>query len=115
MTKPFIGYADVRLSEWAKWARDRGPDWPRMSIIGKFGMERDGASQSGRPPLSMPDPVAEIDRIICKMPQLLSGVVRAHYLEWARAEDKAKKLGISRRVFFSRLESAQWFVYGQIT
>ena len=84
----------ARLEHWAKWARGglEGVSWPRETILARM-MEQgiNGASQTGRPPVSMPEDVAVIDAAVARLGDVDKQVIRAYYLNWARADDLWKQ------------------------
>lgn len=111
-------YGDLRLSEWGKWAKhtSEGMGWPKETLLSRvirYG-ER-GAAQPGKPPTIIPEAIAEVDRIVCKMPKHIRIAVCEHYTTYAPSETKAKKLKISRSVFWSRIKAGQWFVYAALS
>lgn len=113
----YESYASLRLTEWAAWARKLGEQigWPPETLLSRVMREgMNGASQGSRPPVDMPEQVAEVDRIISRMPAHIKASICEHYLTYAPSEDKAKRLGIQRSVFWSRIKSGHWFVYSAL-
>jgi hypothetical protein len=79
----------ARLEHWAKWARGglEGVCWPRETLLSRM-IEQgpNGASQTGRPPISMPEDVAVMDAAVAKLGDVDKQVIRAYYLNWATSD-----------------------------
>ena len=105
-----MAYVDTRLSEWARWAK-QGIDmlgYPRATMLARIiDQQITGAAQSGKPPVSMPDVIAEVDLAVCKLSHLMRKVIVAHYLIYASSDVKARSLDISRAHFWRLLGRAQ--------
>jgi hypothetical protein len=113
----FESYASLRATEWAAWARraGEGVGWPPETLLSRVIREgASGASQGGKIPISMPDQVAEVDREVCRMPPHIRAAFCEHYMTYAASEVKARKLGISRSVFWLRVKAGNWFLYSAL-
>jgi hypothetical protein len=101
--------ADARLDTWAEWARDHVvKPWPSMTLLGRMIKQGPrGAAQQGRPPVTMPDEVAAVDKAVTQLSDLMRGVILAHYLTHAPSEVKAKSLHMSRAHFWRLLGRAR--------
>jgi len=85
--------------------------YPRATLLAKMiDQQCRGAAQS-QPPVSMPDEIAEVDRAVAALSQLMRGVILAHYLTYAPSEVKARALHLSRAHFWRLLKRAQRKVY----
>jgi len=79
----------ARLEEWARWA-NQGIEtigWPQATMLGRMIEEGPtGASQSGSPPITIPDRVAQVDRAVAGLEPIDKGVIRTFYFSWAPPE-----------------------------
>lgn len=100
-----------RLESWARWARDfsEARAYPAVSVVGRM-MEYGalGASQQGRPPVSMPDEIAAVDAAVARLGDIDQRAIKAYYLHWEPIENCAKRLRMNVRPFQSLLRRARW-------
>ena len=102
-----LAYTQVRLIEWGKWGRERGPGWPRASCLWNV--------SAGHIP-EMPAHVVQVDGIVTRMQQDADErphrrMLIAHYLHSGSIRDRASRLGIAKSTYHDRLERAQWAVH----
>lgn len=123
ITKPFLSnmteterYADERLSEWSRWARDYADRhaWPAWTLLARMISQGFGAGQPGRPPIAMTDDVADVDRIVARLPDMLRKTLIVAYMTSDPAEVKARRLRMSRPSFYRKLRKAQRQVYSEL-
>jgi DNA-directed RNA polymerase specialized sigma24 family protein len=104
-------FVHTRLEAWAQWAREfqEARAYPSMSTVGRM-MEYGalGASQEGRPPISMPDEIAEVDAAVARLCDMDNRAIKAYYLHWEPIENCAKRLNMNVRPFQSLLRRARW-------
>lgn len=91
----------------------------KSALYGKLGIPQESnvrIDDDGMPPL-----VEEMDRIVEKAPEGLKLVINARYRpeinQYGNApslDAMAKSLSMSASTFRSRLESAQWYVFGRM-
>jgi hypothetical protein len=106
--RTLIQRADERLAQWGNWAR-KG-EWlglPSSTMLARYIEQGAGAHQAGRPPVSIPEDVAEVDAAVCKLVPFLKIVCREHYTTTGEQIAKAKRLGLSKRLYRMRLENSQ--------
>lgn len=77
----------ARLERWGKWARENLHGWPPATLLGRV-IEQglSGASQSGRPPISMPADIADTDAAVARLGAIDKGVIVEYYTRWAPPE-----------------------------
>jgi hypothetical protein len=105
----------ARLEQWAKWAKDfERMGWPEsiFGAIARYGA--DGASQHGKPPVSMPEEIAVMDAAVAKLGEVDRRVIRRYYLQWAPAECLWKDCEGIRSLsnFRAVLKRARWRLSG---
>lgn len=106
----------IRLEEWARWARDSEIHaWPSATSLARW-IEQgiDGASQQGRPPVSMPEPVAVVDAAVCSLGATDRIVIQTYYLRWEPIETMARRHDMRVRQFQHFLRRARWRILGFI-
>lgn len=108
----------VRLERWGNWAKEGNQNgWPAQTILGRM-MEQgpNGASQHGKPPISMPEDIAVTDAAVAKLGEVDKGVIRAYYIRWAPMEVIWKECrGIhSVANFKCVLKRARWRIAGYV-
>jgi hypothetical protein len=98
------------LEAWGAWSRDAYPrPFPEVSVIGrmiKYGAL--GASQEGKPPIAMPDPIARVDAAVARLGDIDKKVVQSYYLHWDPPESCAKRCHMRLRMFQNVLRRARW-------
>lgn len=98
------------LEAWGRWAKDvdsRG--WPPMTLLSRmieFGPQ--GASQQGKPPISMPDEIARVDAAVGRLCEIDKRAVIAYYTRWEPMEVLAKRLHMRERQVRRVLDRARW-------
>jgi DNA-directed RNA polymerase specialized sigma24 family protein len=105
-----------RLQAWADWARKGGdlPGWPGRSSLQK-GVEaaRLGISlEHSRIPIEMPEPVAQVEKVVNRLPAEQREVVLIHYRYGEEPLEIrircANRIGV--RGYQRQLERARWSV-----
>jgi hypothetical protein len=109
----------ARLERWAQWARGglEGLDWPRETLLGRMMTQGiTGASQTGRPPISMPEDVSITDIAVGKLGEIDKEVIRVYYLSWAPESVLWKQCSGIRSLSYFRavLKRARWRLIGYI-
>jgi hypothetical protein len=99
-----------RLEAWGAWAKDGEiRAWPASTILGRMiDQQATGASQSGRPPISMPDDIAAVDAAVCALNDIDKRAIRIYYLKWAPIEVHARLMHMRVRQFQNVLRRARW-------
>jgi len=110
----------ARLEQWARWARGglEEVSWPRETLLARMIKEGiNGASQVGRPPISMPEDVAIMDAAVAKLGMVDRQVIEAYYLNWAPADVVWKRCPAIRSLsnFRAVLKRARWRLIGFIS
>lgn len=106
----------ARLEEWGKWAKGgEAHAWPSITYLGRW-IEQgiDGAIQQGRPPVSMPQPVAVIDAAVSRLGAVDRAVIQTYYLRWEPIEIMARRHRMRVRQFQNVLRRARWRILGFI-
>lgn len=105
----------LRLEEWGKWAKgSEAKAWPQTTMLGRVIEQGPGASQSGRPPVEMPDPVAVVDAAVSRLGAIDRGVVQTYYIRWEPIEVMARRKHMRVRQFQNVLRRARWRILGFI-
>ena len=131
-------YVEERLSAWAQWAKEHrdGLGYPSMSLLYRAMRERLGpvdakrkALEADRPLTAMgtetrvmrepkvgeiPDPVAEVDVVVSRLPHDLRVVICVDYFAYGPIEARAKKTRWKRARYSQLLESAKYAVYAAL-
>ena len=98
------------LEAWGKWAKDmESHGWPAQTLLARmieYGPQ--GASQQGRPPVAMPDEIAQIDAAVARLCQIDKNAVVAYYTRWEPPDVVAKRLRIKERELRRTLQRARW-------
>lgn len=97
--------AENRLIIWGHWTRTREEGgYPTRSVHTKAN-EGGVAAGSPRPPTMLPDEVAEVDRIVARLPVEWQRVARANWQfgELPR-EERALRAGLAERSFRYRVD-----------
>lgn len=105
-----------RLEQWGRWARDsEARAWPEATLLGRvIEQGANGASQSGRPPVQIPDAVAIVDAAVCRLGAIDRGVVQTYYLRWEPIDVMARRHSMRVRQFQNVLRRARWRILGFI-
>ena len=103
---------DERLMVWGKWARndDYGVGWPALTILGRvIEQGADGATQQGRPPISIPEPIAEVDAAVGRLNSDRRAVVFVRYVHFPSlaAEHQRSKIRMSKYRWDRNLKGAR--------
>jgi hypothetical protein len=133
-------YAERRLSDWAKWARDHrgGLGYPTVSTLykamrarlepGKGTWKVPMVKPNELPPLltaigretrsftpptidEAPDAVMEVDAVVVRLPKDLHEVIIADYFTYGPIEVRAKQTRWKRARYCQLLECAKYSVY----
>lgn len=136
-------YAEKRLSDWAKWARDHreGLGYPTISTLYKAMKERlepgkeawkvPKVKPNELPPLltamgketrsylpptidDAPEAVMEVDAVVVKLPKDLHEVIIADYFTYGPIEVRAKKTRWKRARYSQLLECAKYSVFAAL-
>jgi hypothetical protein len=136
-------YAEKRLTEWAKWARDNRGNlgYPTISTLYKAMRERlepgkgtwavPKLKPNELPPLmtamgketrsmipptvgDAPETVMEVDSVVIKLPKDLHEVIVADYFTYGPIEVRAKKTRWKRARYSQLLECAKYSVYAAL-
>jgi hypothetical protein len=106
----------IRLEAWGHWSKsERLREYPQVTLLARV-IEQGpmGASQSGRPPVTMPEAVAVTERAVLRCPQIDQRVLKVYYTEWAPVETMARKCSMRVKQFQNVLRRARWRVSGYI-
>ena len=103
---------DERLMAWGRWAKNDGygVGWPAVTILGRvIEQGADGATQQGRPPISIPEPIAQVDAAVGKLDGTRRAIILVRYvlMPSVYAEGQRRKLGMSRHHWDTGLKSAR--------
>lgn len=103
-----------RLTEWARWARDRPvTGWPERTLLARLVEDGiTGASQSGPPPVGASDEVAATDAAVRALGEIDRKVIENYYLRWEPTESLARRCRMREREFANVLRRARWRVLG---
>lgn len=122
-------YAEHRLDGWAKWARDhKGLGYPRISSLyramaqrlePKKAEKKSALTASGKQTESfipstselVPEPIAETDAVVAKLPKNLHIVIFADYFTYGPIEVRASRTPWGRARYCQLLEAAKYAVY----
>jgi hypothetical protein len=111
-------WVDNRLRAWAAWARDHGINlgYPAENIISRVMRQGAGAIQQGRPPVAMPDEIAQVDRAIAELGRRSAQKRRVVIVQYQYGNEpmelRAKRAGLPRTSFSRHLKDAQWILLG---
>lgn len=126
--------AERRLTIWAAWAKQHRQvlGYPTVSSLFRAMMDckrskmHDMAEMAegkiitaqGKQALSfredatfVPEPIAEVDAVVARLPRPLERVITANYFTYGPIEVRAKAAGLKRARFFQLLESAKYSVW----
>jgi hypothetical protein len=126
--------ADKRLAIWADWAKQNRQvlGYPTISSLFRVMMDskrlklKDLAelaagriiTAQGKQALSfreeatfVPDAIAEVDRVVARLPRPLERVITANYFTYGPIEARAKAAGHKRARFSQLLEAAKYAVW----
>lgn len=126
--------ADKRLATWSEWAKQNRQvlGYPTISSLFRVMMDskrskmHDMAEMAegkmitaqGKQALSfreeatfVPEPIAEVDSVVARLPRPLERVITANYFTYGPIEVRAKAAGLKRARFFQLLESAKYSVW----
>jgi hypothetical protein len=126
-------YAESRLTEWSRWCKESRHElgYPSMSTLYRAMREKitpvGKRIKRDRPELTArgtetrvfveptvgepPDPVAEVETIVNRLPGDLRLVVTTDYFAYGPIEEKAKKTPWKRARYSQLLEAAKYAVY----
>jgi hypothetical protein len=99
----------LRLEAWGAWAKESEiRAWPSITILGRMMEQGSGAGQQGRPPISMPEEISQVDAAVCKLGDIDRRAVKLYYIKWAPIEIHARALKMRPRQFQNVLRRARW-------
>ncbi len=125
-------YAEARLDAWASWTRSNRErlGCPTISILYKAMQHARRATAEERAIAGhvtaqgqqtqvmrrydenfIPEPVAEVDSVVAKLPRPLHKVIVANYFTYGAIEVRAKAAGMKRARFSQLLEAARYSVF----
>jgi len=105
-----------RLEQWGRWAKDSEANaWPKSTLLGRvIEQGANGASQQGKPPVQIPEPVAVVDAAVSRLGAVDRGVIQTYYLRWEPIEVMARRHQMRVRQFQNVLRRARWRILGYI-
>jgi hypothetical protein len=99
----------LRLEAWGRWAKEHQAAWPASTVLARIiECGANGASQSGRPPTSMPEPIAQTDAAVARLHRLDQAIVVTYYARWEPIEVMAHRHNLGMRQFQNVLRRARW-------
>lgn len=106
-----------RLEAWATWAKDHViRAWPATTPMGRAVEEGiHGAGQQGRPPISMPQHIEQVDKAVARLGDIDGRVIKRYYLHWEPREIMARHFGWRVKKFDNVLKRARWRVIGYLS
>lgn len=106
----------LRLTEWARWARDRPiTGWPERTLLARLVEDGvTGASQSGPPPVGASDEISATDAAVRALGEIDRKVIENYYLRWEPTESLARRCRMREREFVNVLRRARWRVLGYV-
>jgi DNA-directed RNA polymerase specialized sigma24 family protein len=98
------------LEAWGAWAKDSEiRAYPAATYLHRWAKEGiHGASQEGRPPVSMPDEIAAVDAAVCRLNATDKKAVQIYYIKWQSAEVSARAMHMRVRQYQNVLRRARW-------
>lgn len=96
------------LEQWGAETRQRLTGWPEITLLGRLMKQGAGASQAGRPPVSLSEEAARADTCVAKLCQIdqKTLVLYYHYLE--PVEGIARRMSMRVRQAQNVLKRARW-------
>lgn len=107
-------FIHTRLEQWAKWSKENLGAWPVRTIIGRLIDEGPGSHHVGRPPVSMPEPVAQTDAAVAKLGEIDQRVIKVYYQHWEPVSVLCRRARMPENKFKTALRRARWRVSLQI-
>lgn len=101
------------------WAAAVGSDcinaWPKLTLLGRL-IEQgpSGASQQGRPPVSMSHADSVVDAAVARLGDIDKRVIKSYYMHWESIEINAARLNMRVSQFRQVLKRARWRLSGYI-
>lgn len=105
----------ARLERWGKWAKENYNAWPAVTLLGRIVEQGPGASQQGRPPVSMSEEDAQTDAAVAKLGEIDRKVIIEYYTKWRDIETAARNCRMRVRQFHSVLRRARWRIEGRLS
>lgn len=101
--------AHIRLEQWGRETRGSMGAYPPVTLLGRL-IEQgaNGASQQGRPPVSLSEESARADTCVAKLCQIDQKVLRCYYHSEMAMEELARKLSMRVRQAQNVLRRARW-------
>lgn len=106
----------LRLEAWAEWSKDAEVrPFPSITLLGRV-IEQgiSGAGQQGRPPVSMPDPIARVDAAVGRLGDIDKRAIMIYYRRWEPIEVMARRMKMRPRQFQNVLRRARWRLQGYL-
>lgn len=100
----------IRLTVWGEWAKQCAENgWPPITLLGRMIKQGpNGASQTGKPPISMPDEIAETDAAVAKLCEIDKRAIVGYYTKWEPIEALARRLHMRTQQIHNVLRRARW-------
>ena len=99
----------LRLEAWGRWAHEHSQAWPAVTLLGRIADQgANGASQTTKPPICMPEPIAQIDAAVAKLGAIDQRVIVTYYTRWQPLEVMAKQHHVRVSQFQNILRRARW-------
>lgn len=99
----------IRLEQWGRETRETLNGYPPLTLLGRL-IEQgaNGASQTGRPPVSLSESAARADSCVAKLVQTDQGALRLYYQADISIEILAQRLSMRVRQAQNVLRRARW-------
>lgn len=100
----------AKLEAWGAWAKDSEVRaYPATNYLYRWAKEGiHGASQEGRPPVSMPDEIAAVDAAVSRLNAIDKRAVQLYYIRWQPLENHARTMHMRVRQYQNVLRRARW-------
>lgn len=101
----------IRLEQWGAETRENLSGYPPITLLGRL-IEQGpmGASQTGKPPVSLSEPAARIDCCVGKLCQIDQRVLKFYYQAQISRDVLARKMSMRERQAQNVLRRARWRV-----
>jgi hypothetical protein len=105
----------LRLEQWGAETRENPSGYPPVTMLGRL-MEQGpmGASQTGRPPVTLSEAASHIDVCVAKLCQIDQRALRFYYQAQISREMLAARLRMRERQAQNVLRRARWRVQAHL-
>jgi hypothetical protein len=105
----------IRLEQWGAETRENLSGYPRVTLLGRL-IEQGpmGASQTGKPPVSLSEPAARVDTCVGKLCQIDQRALKFYYQAQISREVLARKMSMRERQAQNVLRRARWRVQAHL-